>query len=141
VLYAVAKAGTATLDLATPGVNLQPLFESIVATIPPATGDADGTLQILVTNLDYSDYFGRIAICRVFQGTLHAGDDVNHLQARRLADEDAHHQALHFSGLKRIETTETTMGDIVAVAGGEGITIGETITSVENPSPAAADRD
>ena len=51
-------------------------FETIVSTIPAATGDADGTLQILVTNLDYSDYFGRIAICRVFQGTLHAGDDV-----------------------------------------------------------------
>jgi len=47
-----------------------------VNTIPPATGDETGTLQILVTNLDYSEYFGRIAICRVFQGTLHAGDDV-----------------------------------------------------------------
>ena len=101
VLYTVAKAGTATLDPATPGVDLQPLFETIVSTIPAATGDPDGTLQILVTNLDYSEYFGRIAICRVFQGTLHAG----------------------------------TMGDIVAVAGVEGITIGETITSVENPSP------
>ena len=76
VLYAVAKAGTASLDPAVPGVDLQPLFEAIVSTIPPATGDADGTLQILVTNLDYSDYFGRIAVCRVFQGTLHAGDDV-----------------------------------------------------------------
>ena len=95
VLYAVAKAGTATLDPAKPGVNLQPLFETIVSTIPPATGDADGTLQILVTNLDYSDYFGRIAICRVFQGTLHCRRRRDHLQARRLADEDAHHQAVH----------------------------------------------
>jgi len=57
-------------------VDLQPLFEAIVSTIPPATGNEAGTLQILVTNLDYSEYFGRIAICRVFQGTLHAGDDV-----------------------------------------------------------------
>src|ERR1700748_2602616 len=77
VLYAVAKAGTATLDLAKPGEDLAPLFETIVKTIPAATGDVDAPLQILVTNLDYSDYFGRIAICRVFQGTLHAGDDVN----------------------------------------------------------------
>jgi len=69
VLYAVAKNGQATLDLAKPGTDLQPLFESIVKTIPAATGDADGTLQILVTNLDYSEYFGRIAICRVFQGS------------------------------------------------------------------------
>src|SRR6202158_4647235 len=68
-LYAVAKAGTATLDPDKPGVDLQPLFEPIVSTIPAATGDSDATLQILVTNLDYSDYFGRIAICRVFQGT------------------------------------------------------------------------
>jgi GTP-binding protein len=78
VLYAVAKNGLATTDLAKPGENLQPLFEAIVSTIPPATGDETGTLQILVTNLDYSEYFGRIAICRVFQGTLHAGDDRDH---------------------------------------------------------------
>jgi GTP-binding protein len=116
-------------------VDLQPLFETIVSEIPPATGDAEGTLQILVTNLDYSDYFGRIAICRVFQGTLHAGDDVTiskrdgSLQKTRIT------KLFTFSGLKRIETTETTMGDIVAVAGVEGITIGETITSVENPEP------
>ena len=76
MLYAVAKAGTATLDIDKPGVDLQPLFETIVSTIPAATGDAEAPLQILVTNLDYSDYFGRIAICRVFQGTLHAGDEV-----------------------------------------------------------------
>jgi small GTP-binding protein len=135
VLYAVAKAGTATLDPATPGVNLQPLFETIVSTIPPATGDADGTLQILVTNLDYSDYFGRIAICRVFQGTLHAGDDVTISKRDGSLMKTRITKLFTFSGLKRIETTETTMGDIVAVAGVEGITIGETITSVENPSP------
>jgi len=135
VLYAVAKAGTATLDMAKPGENLQPLFETIVKTIPPATGDAEAPLQILVTNLDYSDYFGRIAICRVFQGTLHAGDDVaiskrdGSLMKTRIT------KLFTFSGLKRTETTETTMGDIVAVAGVEGITIGETITSIETPSP------
>ena len=135
VLYAVAKAGTATLDLATPGVNLQPLFETIVSTIPAATGDAEGTLQILVTNLDYSDYFGRIAICRVFQGTLHAGDDVTISKRDGSLMKTRITKLFTFSGLKRTETTETTMGDIVAVAGVEGITIGETITSVENPAP------
>ena len=135
VLYAVAKAGTATLDPAIPGVDLQPLFETIVSTIPPATGDAEGTLQILVTNLDYSDYFGRIAICRVFQGTLHAGDDVTISKRDGTLQKTRITKLFTFSGLKRIETTETTMGDIVAVAGVEGITIGETITSVENPSP------
>ena len=135
VLYAVAKAGTASLDMAKPGVDLQPLFETIVSEIPPATGDAEGTLQILVTNLDYSDYFGRIAICRVFKGTLHAGDDVTISKRDGTLQKTRITKLFTFSGLKRIETTETTMGDIVAVAGVEGITIGETITSVENPAP------
>ncbi len=104
-------------------------------TIPEATGDPEGTLQILVTNLDYSDYFGRIAICRVFQGTLHAGDEVNISRRDGSLYKTKITKLFTFSGLKRIETTETTTGDIVAVAGIEGITIGETITSVENPAP------
>jgi GTP-binding protein len=127
VLYAVAKAGTATTDPAVPGTDLQPLFRAIVETIPEATGDPEGALQILVTNLDYSDYFGRIAICRVFQVNISRRD--GSLYKTKIT------KLFTFSGLKRIETTETTMGDIVAVAGIEGITIGETITSVENPSP------
>ncbi len=135
VLYAVAKQGTATLDPAKPGENLEPLFETIVKTIPPATGDANGALQILVTNLDYSDYFGRIAICRVFQGTLKQGDEVNISKRDGSLQKTKITKLFTFSGLKRIETTETEIGDIVAVAGVEGITIGETITGVENPAP------
>jgi GTP-binding protein len=131
VLYAVAKNGTATLDPAVEGVDLQPLFETIVNTIPAATGDETGTLQIL----DYSEYFGRIAICRVFQGTLHAGDDVTISKRDGSLMKTRITKLFTFNGLKRTETTETTMGDIIAVAGVEGITIGETITSVENPSP------
>jgi GTP-binding protein len=135
VIYAVAKQGKATLDPAKPGENLEPLFEAIVNTIPPATGDADGALQILVTNLDYSDYFGRIAICRVFQGTLKAGDEVNISKRDGSLQKTKITKLFTFSGLKRTETSETELGDIVAVAGVEGITIGETITGVENPAP------
>ena len=135
VLYAVAKAGTASTDPAKPGTDLQPLFQAIVDTIPEATGDAQGTLQILVTNLDYSDYFGRIAICRVFQGTLHVGDEVNISRRDGSLTKTRITKLFTFAGLKRTEIEETTMGDIVAVAGVEGITIGETITSVENPAP------
>jgi GTP-binding protein len=135
VLYAVSKDGTATTDPAKPGVDLQPLFQAIVNTIPEATGDPGGTLQILVTNLDYSDYLGRIAICRVFQGTLHAGDEVNISRRDGSLYKTRITKLFTFSGLKRIEIEETTMGDIVAVAGVEGITIGETITSVETPAP------
>ena len=77
VVYTNGKAGTATLDMATPGTDLQPLFETIAKTITPASGEADGPLQILVTNLDYSDYLGRLGIARVFNGTLKTGETVN----------------------------------------------------------------
>lgn len=135
VLYAVAKAGTASLDPAVPGTDLKPLFEAIVNTIPAATGDPEGALQILVTNLDYSDYFGRIAICRVFQGTLHVGDEVNISKRDGSLQKTKITKLFTFSGLKRTDVEQTEMGDIVAVAGVEGITIGETITSLERPAP------
>src|SRR6202142_3920700 len=76
VLYTNAKAGTATVKLEEPGQNLQPLFEAIVKSIPPPAGDPEAVLQMLVANLDYSDYLGRLAIGRVFSGTLHIGDEV-----------------------------------------------------------------
>ena len=135
VLYTNGKLGTATLDLASPGADLQPLFEQIIQTIPPAGGDPDAPLQILVTNLDYSDYLGRLGIARVFNGTLRTGDEVaiakldGSLQKTRIT------KLFSFAGLKRTDIEVTELGDIVAVAGVEGITIGETITSVENPSP------
>ncbi|MFC5861046.1 translational GTPase TypA [Acidicapsa dinghuensis] len=135
VLYCVAKLGTATTDLATPGEDLQPLFQAIVKEIPPATGDAEAPLQILVTNLDYSEYFGRIAIARVFQGTLHAGDEVAISRRDLSLTKTRITKLFTFAGLKRTETTETEIGDIVAIAGVEGITIGETITNVDRPAP------
>src|SRR5262249_29345023 len=76
VLYSNARAGTATRKLDEPSDNLQPLFEAIVKNIPPPAGDCEAVLQMLVANLDYSDYLGRLAIGRVFSGTLRFGDDV-----------------------------------------------------------------
>jgi GTP-binding protein len=135
VLYTVAKLGTATTDMAKPGEDLQPLFRAIVETIPAATGDPEASLQILVTNLDYSEYFGRIAIARVFQGTLHAGDEVMVSRRDLTLQKVKITKLFTFAGLKRTETTVTEVGDIVAIAGVEGITIGETFTSIENPAP------
>ncbi len=135
VLYTNAKLGTASMDAKTPGVDLQPLFEAIVSTIPPATGDPAGPLQILVTNLDYSDYLGRLAIARVFNGTLHTGDEVAISKRDGSLEKTKITKLFSFSGLKRTDIEETTLGDIVAVAGISGITIGETITSLETPSP------
>ncbi len=135
VIYTNGKAGTATMDLAQPGTDLQPLFELIVNTIPIAQGDPEGALQILVTNLDYSDYLGRLAIARVFNGTLKTGQEVA-VSKRDLSLQNVKITKLFsFDGLKRVDTTETTLGDIVAIAGVPGITIGESFTNIENPSP------
>ena len=110
-------------------------LEAIVDTIPLPTGDAAGPLQILVANLDYSDYLGRLAIARVFNGTMRTGEEVGIAKLDGSIQKTKITKLFSFSGLKRTDITETELGDIVAVAGVEGITIGETITSAENPAP------
>jgi len=136
VLYTNAKAGTASRDADTgTGTDLQPLFEAIVNTIPAPGGDAANTLQILVANLDYSDYLGRLAIARVFNGTLRTGEEVAIAKLDGTLQKTKITKLFSFSGLKRTDSTETILGDIVSIAGVEGITIGETITSAENPAP------
>jgi GTP-binding protein len=135
VLYANARAGIAKKTLDDPSENLQPLFEAIIANIPPPAGDPDAVLQAQVANLDYSDYLGRLAIGRVFQGTLRHGDEVAicHLDGR--VQKTKITKLYSFEGLKRVDETIARPGDILAVAGVEGITIGETITSAETPQP------
>src|SRR5271163_1527941 len=129
VLYTNAKAGTASLDIKGGGENLLPLFEAIVKTIPAPTGDPTGPLQILVANLDYSDYLGRLAIARVFNGSMHTGEDVAIAKLDGTLHKTKITKLFSFSGLKRTDITETTLGDIIAVAGVEAI------TDVENPAP------
>jgi GTP-binding protein len=135
VLYTNAKAGTAAVHQGAKGEDLRLLFEAIVDTIPAPRGDASGTLQILVANLDYSDYLGRLAIARVFSGTLKTGEEVGIAKRDGTVERTKITKLFSFSGLKRTDITETEMGDIVAVAGVEGITIGETITDAEHPAP------
>jgi len=135
VLYTNGKVGTATLDLANPGTDLQPLFEQIIQTIPVAKGDPDGPLQILVTNLDYSDYLGRLAIGRVFNGTMRTGQEYNVARVDGTFSKHKITKLFSFSGLKRIDIEETQVGDIVAIAGIPGITIGESFCDVEAPQP------
>jgi GTP-binding protein len=133
VLYAIAKNGIAKTSLDDPSETLEPLFEAIVKHIPAPTGDPEGVLQSLVANLDYSEYLGRLAIGRVFQGTLRHGDEVaichldGSIQKTRIT------KLYSFEGLKRVDETIAGPGDIIAVAGVEGITIGETITSAATP--------
>jgi GTP-binding protein len=135
VLYTNGKLGTATTDLNTPGTDLQPLFEQIVATIPQSTGDPEGPVQILVTNLDYSDYLGRLAIARVFNGTMRTGQEYNVARIDGTFAKYKITKLFSFSGLKRTDIEQTEVGDIVAIAGIPGITIGESFCDVENPRP------
>ncbi|HLW54616.1 MAG TPA: translational GTPase TypA [Candidatus Angelobacter sp.] len=135
VLYTNAKAGVASTSIDAPGESLRPLFDAIVATIPPSAGEAANPLQILVANLDYSDYLGRMAIARVFNGTLHTGEDVGIAKLDGSLQKVKITKLFSFSGLKRVDIEQTELGDIVAIAGVEGIAIGETITSAETPAP------
>jgi GTP-binding protein len=133
VLYANAKAGLAKKSLEDPSQDLRPLFEAIIEHIPPPTGDPETILQAQVANLDYSDYLGRLAICRVFQGTLRHGDEVAICHLDGKIQKTKITKLYSFEGLKRVDETIARPGDLLAVAGVEGITIGETITNAETP--------
>ena len=123
VLYTNAKLGTATTDVNQPGENLRPLFDAIVDTIPEPQGDASGPLQVMVANLDYSDYLGRLAIARVFNGTLRTGEDVAIAKRDGSLEKIKITKLFSFSGLKRTDIVATELGDIVAVAASPALTL------------------
>jgi GTP-binding protein len=135
VLYTNAKTGVAHRKLGDDSTTLQPLFEQIIASIPPPAGDPEATLQIQVTNLDYSDFLGRIAIARVFQGMLQRGSDVGIAKLNGAIQPAKITKLFTFRGLERDEAERVSAGDIVAIAGVEGIQIGESITDLEHPAP------
>ncbi len=135
VLYTNAKAGTASIRADEPGTDLDPLFRAILDAIPPPGGDPDAPLQLQVLNLDYSDYLGRIAIGRVFQGQARVGDEVAIAKVDGTLVRTRITRLYTFRGLSREETDAAVAGDIVAIAGMEGIQIGETITDAERPMP------
>ena len=135
VMMTNARAGTAALRGEAAGRSLQPLFDAILSHVPPPTGDPSATLQFLVTNLEYSDYVGRLAVGRVFEGTLRAGEIVSLCgiggEVRKLKVALLY----GYEGLSRTEIAEATAGDIVAIAGMEDVTIGDTISDAEHPKP------
>ena len=116
-------------------MNLKPLFEAIEKHIPEPSGDPAGVLQMLVANLDYSDYLGRLAIGRIFNGTLNHGDTVSIAKLDGSMQQTKITKLYSFVGLNRVDETIGRTGDILAIAGVEGITIGETLTSAETPKP------
>jgi GTP-binding protein len=132
VLYTNAKTGTASSDHGVAGVDLRPLFEAIVDHVPPPSGNPDAPLQLLVANLDSSDYLGRIAIGRIFNGRVRIGDAVAVCKLDANVQETRVTKLYAFDGLRRVDIQEASAGDIVCLAGIEDITIGETIADVEH---------
>jgi GTP-binding protein len=132
VLYTSGRAGTATTSMDTPGTDLRPLFDAIIDSVPPPKGDPDAPLQMLVANLDSSDYLGRIAIGRIFNGRVKIGDQVSVCKLDGSFQNTRVTKLFAFEGLKRVDINEAAAGDIVCLAGIEHITIGETIADVEH---------
>ncbi|HLY61616.1 MAG TPA: translational GTPase TypA [Terriglobia bacterium] len=133
ILYTNARRGIAKKSMEDSSETLQPLFEAIVESIPAAPGDPTATLQLLVANLDYSEYHGRLAIGRIFSGTLRRGDEVVIAKLDGTMHKTRITKLYGFEGLERIDLEAAQAGEIVAIAGVEGITIGETVTSAETP--------
>ena len=132
VVYASARAGTSSMSIGDPGEDLRPLFDAIINSVPPPRGDADAPLQMLVANLDSSDYLGRIAIGRVFNGQVKVGDPIAVCKLDGRIQETRVTKLFAFEGLRRVDITEAAAGDIVCLAGIEDITIGETIADIEH---------
>jgi len=132
VLYTNARIGIATTEPGATGEDLGVLFEAIVEHVPPPRGDVAAPLQLLVANLDASDYLGRIAIGRIFNGTVRLNDLVAVVKLDGVVQETKVTKLFAFDGLKRVEIEQAAAGDIVCLAGIEDITIGETIASPDH---------
>lgn len=133
VIYVSGKAGIAKLNMEDESSDLKPLFDMILDKVPAPQRDAEAPLQILVSNIDYDEYIGRIAVGRIERGTIKSGQ-----QIVLCANEKAPRQArigklFSFSGLKRIEIEEAQAGDIVSFSGITDVNIGETVCDVEHP--------
>ncbi|MGQ0735320.1 MAG: translational GTPase TypA [Acidobacteriota bacterium] len=142
VLYTSGRAGTASTDVDAPGETLRPLFDAIVDFVPPPRGNPSVPFQMLVANLDSSDYLGRIAIGRIFNGRVAVGDPIVVLKLDGSVQQTRVTKLYSFEGLKRVDIATAAAGDIVCLAGIEDITIGETVASPEHQvaiSPIAVD--
>ena len=135
ILYANARGGTVRLEPDGEDSDLRPMFDAILEHLPAPAGDRERPLQLMVSNLDYSEYLGRLAIGRVSQGNLRVGEDVAIAKADDTFHETHITKLFTFSGLERVATEAVSAGDIACLAGVEGIAIGDTVTTVDEPAP------
>ncbi len=135
IVYTNAKLGIAKMNPRDDAKDLQCLFELILRAVPPPEGDEEGPLKLLVTNIDYSDYVGRLAIGRIFSGTVNVGDWVSMVNGKGDPIRMKVTSLYGFQGLEKIEIKRARAGDIVALAGIDGINIGDTISDTEHTEP------
>ncbi len=133
VLYTNARTGTATTDLKVEGTTLEPLFETILGTVPPPRFDPAVGLQFRVTMLDWDDYVGRLVIGRIVNGRVRQADRVSVMHRDGRVEQAKVTVLYGYEGLKRVEIQEASAGEIVAIAGIESIDIGETVADLEAP--------
>ena len=134
ILYTNARTGIVRLVPDGDDTDLRTMFAAILEHLPPPKGDAAAPLQLMVSNLDYNDYLGRLAIGRISHGTLTAGDEAGIAKADDIVETTKITKLFMYSGLERVPTDEAQAGDIVCIAGVDGIAIGDTVTSAETPS-------
>jgi len=135
ILYSISREGMAKRLMTDESKTLQPLFEQIVTTIPAPKQIRSDSLQLLVANLDYSEYVGRLAIGRIYSGEIALGDQVSVAKPDGSFQKMRVSQLYAFEGLKRESVQRAGFGEIVALAGVDNVEIGDTITSTENPQP------
>jgi GTP-binding protein len=135
VVYAAARDGYAKVNLEDENVNLEPLFEAIINTVPAPTGSSSNPLQLQVFTLDYDNYVGKIGIARMFNGKIKKGENVMLVKADGEKLNGRVTKLIGFDGLRRVEITEAESGDIIAVAGFETIDVGDSLVDPSNPMP------
>jgi GTP-binding protein len=134
-VFAIARDGIAKYSLDEEVEDLKPLFEQIIKTIPPPEAPAEGILQVLVTNLDYDDYVGRLAIGKIFSGSIAVGDYVSLCKLDGSIQKTRVSKLYAYEGLKKTPIEKASAGEIISIAGIDEIFIGETITSPDDPKP------
>jgi GTP-binding protein len=133
VVYTSAKLGYAKLDVGAESSSMEPLFAVIESNVHPPQGDAKAPFQMLVANIDYNDYIGRMATGRIFNGIVASGETVAMIKQDGTIQRGRITKLLGYEGLKQVEISEAGTGDIVTVAGFDEISIGETLASAETP--------
>jgi len=133
VVYTSAKLGFAKLDVNAESSSMEPLFAVIESNVRPPQGDAKAPFQMLVANIDYNDYIGRIATGRIFNGSVASGETVAMIKQDGTIQRGRISKLFGYEGLKQVEISEAGTGDIVTVAGFDEISIGETLASAETP--------